>query len=44
MNADGIDDVAKTIEKNGGKMVRAEMPVGHIGFAAYFKDRMWPIL
>jgi predicted enzyme related to lactoylglutathione lyase len=34
----GIDEAAKAIEKNGGKMIRAKMPVGDMGFAAYFKD------
>jgi len=33
-----IDQTAATIEKNGGKMIRAKMPVGDMGFAAYFKD------
>jgi predicted enzyme related to lactoylglutathione lyase len=38
ISVDNIDEVAKTIEKNGGKMVRPKMPVGDMGFAAYFKD------
>jgi len=33
-----IDQAAATIEKNGGKMVRAKMAIGDMGFAAYFKD------
>jgi predicted enzyme related to lactoylglutathione lyase len=33
-----IDQAASTIEKNGGKLVRAKMAVGDMGFAAYFKD------
>jgi predicted enzyme related to lactoylglutathione lyase len=33
-----IDEAAKTIEKHGGKMIRPKMPVGDMGFAAYFKD------
>jgi predicted enzyme related to lactoylglutathione lyase len=33
-----IDQAATTIEKNGGKVIRAKMPVGDMGFAAYFKD------
>jgi predicted enzyme related to lactoylglutathione lyase len=33
-----IDQAASMIEKNGGKIVRAKMPVGDMGFAAYFKD------
>jgi predicted enzyme related to lactoylglutathione lyase len=38
IDVDDIDQSAKTIEKNGGKMVRQKMPVGDMGFAAYFKD------
>jgi predicted enzyme related to lactoylglutathione lyase len=38
ISVDSIDQTAKTIEKNGGKMVRAKMPVGDMGFTAYFKD------
>jgi predicted enzyme related to lactoylglutathione lyase len=26
------------VEKNGGKIVSTKMPVGDMGFAAYFKD------
>jgi predicted enzyme related to lactoylglutathione lyase len=33
-----IDRAATMIEKNGGKIVRSKMPVGDMGFAAYFKD------
>lgn len=33
-----IDQAATMIEKNGGKIVRSKMPVGDMGFAAYFKD------
>jgi hypothetical protein len=35
---DNIDQAASMIEKNGGKVVREKMPVGDMGFAAYFKD------
>ena len=35
---DNMDQAAATIEKNGGKIIRAKMPVGDMGFAAYFKD------
>lgn len=38
IHVQNIDQAAATIERNGGKMVRAEMPVGDMGFAAYFKD------
>jgi predicted enzyme related to lactoylglutathione lyase len=38
ISVNSIDDAAKTIEKNGGKMIRPKMPVGDMGFAAYFKD------
>jgi hypothetical protein len=38
INVKDIDQAAATIEKNGGKIVRAKMPVGDMGFAAYFKD------
>ena len=38
INVKNIDQAAATIEKNGGKIVRAKMPVGDMGFAAYFKD------
>ena len=38
ISVDSIDQIASTIEKNGGKMIRAKMPVGDMGFAAYFKD------
>lgn len=33
-----IDAAARKIEKAGGKVVRKKMPVGPIGFAAYFQD------
>jgi len=33
-----IDQAAAMIEKNVGKMVRAKMAIGDMGFAAYFKD------
>ena len=38
ISVNSIDQTASTIEKNGGKMVRAKMPVGDMGFAAYFRD------
>jgi len=33
-----IDEAEKRIQKNGGKMIRKKMPVGDMGFAAYFQD------
>ncbi len=33
-----IDKALKTIEAKGGKMVQKKMPVGDMGFTAYFKD------
>lgn len=38
INVKSIDQAAATIEKNGGKVIRPKMPVGDMGFAAYFKD------
>jgi uncharacterized protein len=40
INVDEIDTVAKTIEKNGGKILQKKTPIGDgsIGFAAYFRD------
>lgn len=37
---DEIDHAAKTIEKNGGKMVVKKQPIGDgaMGFTAYFQD------
>lgn len=33
-----IDDAAKKIERNGGKVVQPKTAVGEMGFAAYFTD------
>lgn len=33
-----IDVALVQVEKNGGKIVSTKMPVGDMGFAAYFKD------
>lgn len=33
-----IDAALRTIEKLGGATVRAKIPVGDMGFAAYFRD------
>jgi hypothetical protein len=38
ISVDNMDQAAMTIEKNGGKIIRAKMPVGDMGFAAYFRD------
>ena len=38
INVASIDDAEKRIQKNGGKMIRKKMPVGDMGFAAYFQD------
>ncbi len=38
VNVKSIDEAAKLIQKNGGKLIRAKMPVSDMGFAAYFKD------
>ena len=40
IRVDDIDRIAKTIEKNGGKMVEPKSPIGDgsIGFVAYFRD------
>jgi predicted enzyme related to lactoylglutathione lyase len=38
ISVDNIDQATATIEKNGGKIVRPKMPVGDMGFAAYFRD------
>jgi predicted enzyme related to lactoylglutathione lyase len=38
VNVKNIDNIAATIERNGGKMLKPRTPVGNFGFAAYFKD------
>ena len=38
IDVENMDQAAATIEKNGGKIIRPKMPVGDMGFAAYFKD------
>lgn len=38
ISVDNMDQATVIIEKNGGKIVRAKMPVGDMGFAAYFRD------
>jgi len=34
----GIDEALKTIERLGGETVVGKLPVGDMGFAAYFRD------
>ena len=38
INVASIDDAAKKIVKQGGKVVRKKAKVGDMGYAAYFKD------
>lgn len=38
INVENIDEALVKIEANGGKTVRRKMPVGDMGFAAYFTD------
>jgi uncharacterized protein len=38
INVASIDEAAKKIQKQGGKVVRKRMSVGPMGFAAYFQD------
>jgi uncharacterized protein len=38
LQVDDIDAAVVLIEKQGGSAVGAKMPVGDMGFAAYFKD------
>jgi uncharacterized protein len=38
IEVDDIDAALKTVESLGGKTVRGGMPVGDMGFAAYFAD------
>ena len=38
VDVDSIDSALERIEKLGGSTVIAKMPVGVMGFAAYFKD------
>lgn len=38
VDVDSIDSALETIEKLGGSTAVAKMPVGDMGFAAYFKD------
>ncbi len=38
ISVDDMDDAIKTVKKMGGEIVRGKMPVGDMGYAAYFKD------
>jgi len=38
LEVDDIDATLVTIEKNGGSAVGEKLPVGDMGFAAYFND------
>ena len=38
LEVDDIDATIVAIEKNGGSAVGEKLPVGDMGFAAYFKD------
>lgn len=38
IDVDSIDESLKKIEAEGGKMIREKMPVGDMGFVAYFQD------
>jgi len=38
IHVDSIDSTLQKVEKLGGKAVAPKMPVGDMGFTAYFKD------
>lgn len=38
VGVDDIDEAARRIEANGGKVVLSKQQVGDMGFSAYFKD------
>jgi predicted enzyme related to lactoylglutathione lyase len=38
LEVDDIDATLATIEKNGGSAIGEKLPVGDMGFAAYFND------
>ncbi len=38
IQVDNIENALKTVEQLGGKTVSKKMPVGDMGFSAYFKD------
>ena len=38
IDVESIDDTLASVEKNGGRVVRAKLAVGDMGFTAYFRD------
>ncbi|MBI5391843.1 VOC family protein [Candidatus Woesearchaeota archaeon] len=44
VSVNDIDEAAKQIEKNGGKIVMPKLKVGDMGYSAYFKDTEGNIL
>jgi predicted enzyme related to lactoylglutathione lyase len=38
INVLNIDDALKKVKKMGGEVARGKMPIGEMGYAAYFKD------
>ncbi|MHA2393898.1 MAG: VOC family protein [Promethearchaeota archaeon] len=38
IDVQNIDEVIKSIEKNGGEIIREKQPIPGVGWLAYFKD------
>ena len=38
IDVESMDDALARVKKNGGQVVREKLPVGDMGFAAYFRD------
>jgi predicted enzyme related to lactoylglutathione lyase len=38
IDVESIDDALAKVKKNGGQVVREKLPVGDMGFTAYFSD------
>jgi hypothetical protein len=38
IDVESIDDTLAEVKKNGGQVVREKLPVGDMGFTAYFRD------
>jgi uncharacterized protein len=38
IDVENMDEALEKLKKNGGLVVREKLPVGDMGFAAYFKD------
>jgi len=38
IDVESIDDALAEVKKNGGQVVREKLPVGDMGFTAYFRD------